>query len=378
MLTDLARRVTAEAPLYSDLNALVPPLLDEERERLIQLPVAFKSVPEEVANALRTGPPDWSAPGADIALIPSITHLLSLLALANHVEGHDDRTLDLLCMVLELHRLSTPGINRPADHEIATRLSGVASYQSRGISIGLKLRDSQAPPDGGATREQVNRLIGLLMDESAPFDGYRAALCAQAISVARAPLPNSSDAPLDLLARSEHAKFLSTFCAVIENAETVSWPAVSALTGGTIDPPRTMLSGGKGAVRRGFRADLWQSAFRHHRALTGRRAAAIALAIRLYRHDHDDHLPARLEDLVPDYLPHVPTDPFAPPGVPFRYLPEAEEPCFYSVGYNGEDDGADISGGNLSGLDERRAPWDRKDVVFRLRPKPARPNSATQ
>jgi hypothetical protein len=51
----------------------------------------------------------------------------------------------------------------------------------------------------------------------------------------------------------------------------------------------------------------------------GRRSAAIALAIRLYRLDHGDW-PANLASLVPAYLPAVPADPYCASGAPIGYL----------------------------------------------------------
>ncbi len=46
----------------------------------------------------------------------------------------------------------------------------------------------------------------------------------------------------------------------------------------------------------------------HYLARNARHRAAVALAVALYRHDHDDALPPNLEALVPDYLPEVPAD----------------------------------------------------------------------
>jgi hypothetical protein len=76
----------------------------------------------------------------------------------------------------------------------------------------------------------------------------------------------------------------------------------------------------------------------HFRSLAGRRMAAIALAIRLYETDHGQR-PESLSDLVPDYLPGVPHDPFDPTDGPIRYLPHAGLPILYSVGANETDDG---------------------------------------
>ena len=50
-----------------------------------------------------------------------------------------------------------------------------------------------------------------------------------------------------------------------------------------------------------------------------RRAAAISLAMRLYRMDHQ-RWPANPTELVPDYLPSVPSDPFAPGNTPIGYI----------------------------------------------------------
>lgn len=66
--------------------------------------------------------------------------------------------------------------------------------------------------------------------------------------------------------------------------------------------------------------------------------AALALAIRLYELDRGRR-PATLSDLVPDYVPDVPADPFTADNQPLPYLPDAERPRLYSVGPNGADDG---------------------------------------
>jgi hypothetical protein len=74
------------------------------------------------------------------------------------------------------------------------------------------------------------------------------------------------------------------------------------------------------------------------RGLALRRMTATALAIRLYEADHGRR-PARLADLVPDYLPAVPADPQSPDDRQICYLPNDDLPRLYSVGLNGVDDG---------------------------------------
>src|SRR5687768_17071601 len=70
-----------------------------------------------------------------------------------------------------------------------------------------------------------------------------------------------------------------------------------------------------------------------------RRAAAAALALRLYALDHDGQLPPQLADIVSKYLPTLPMDPFTPLNSELVYRPAGDDPKFYSVGLNGMDDG---------------------------------------
>lgn len=99
----------------------------------------------------------------------------------------------------------------------------------------------------------------------------------------------------------------------------------------------------------------------HFQAQAVVRSTAIALAIKLYEHDHG-HRPAMLAELVPDYLPDgVPMDPLAATPREIAYLPKGVSPSMddvwggdaaareaigqrrfavlYSVGNNGQDNG---------------------------------------
>jgi hypothetical protein len=66
------------------------------------------------------------------------------------------------------------------------------------------------------------------------------------------------------------------------------------------------------------------------------RAADAALAAQLYRRGHG-RWPEKLEDLVPEFLAQVPTDPFD--GKPLRVHHTEDELVIYSVGEDGNDDG---------------------------------------
>jgi hypothetical protein len=111
----------------------------------------------------------------------------------------------------------------------------------------------------------------------------------------------------------------------------------------------------------------------HFQGLTDRRAAVIALAIRLYRFDHGGNWPRDLNELTPAYLPAIPTDPFSPTDSPFRYKPDAAGgPIIYSVGEDGVDDGGSEQLIHRSSFSTRPAGiWDRKDAVYHLTLLPA-------
>ena len=79
----------------------------------------------------------------------------------------------------------------------------------------------------------------------------------------------------------------------------------------------------------------------HHRGLANARMAALALAIRAYEVD-SGRRPERLDELVGNYIPAIPDDPFAEEGVRLSYLPNAKRPILYSFNEDCIDNGGDI------------------------------------
>lgn len=71
------------------------------------------------------------------------------------------------------------------------------------------------------------------------------------------------------------------------------------------------------------------------------RAARVAVAIERFRRDHAERMPARLDDLIPDYLDAVPVDPYS--GWPLLLRAEPRSYAVYSVGPNRRDDNGDFS-----------------------------------
>ena len=82
----------------------------------------------------------------------------------------------------------------------------------------------------------------------------------------------------------------------------------------------------------------------HYQGLARIRMAAIALAIRLHAVDHGRPV-ARLDELVPKYLPNLPEDPFGADGRSFAYRPQPKDqrPRLYSLGLNGIDQQGELA-----------------------------------
>lgn len=87
-----------------------------------------------------------------------------------------------------------------------------------------------------------------------------------------------------------------------------------------------------------------------------RRAANELLAgLKLYELQTGD-FPESLVELVPDYLPEIPVDPYS--GGPLKYLRVGEGVMVYSVGPDLKDDRAEKRATNI---------WEEGDAVFELR-----------
>ena len=85
-----------------------------------------------------------------------------------------------------------------------------------------------------------------------------------------------------------------------------------------------------------LKAGMRRSSEKHSRIVAQERLLAAELALRCYQSDKA-RAPARLDDLVPAYLPQVPQDPFS--GQAIVYRPQGANWLLYSVGSDGVDNG---------------------------------------
>jgi len=88
------------------------------------------------------------------------------------------------------------------------------------------------------------------------------------------------------------------------------------------------------------------TAFSRNASETG--SADAAIAAELYRRKNGKW-PAKLDDLVPEFLPAVPTDPFT--NLPLVMKTTAESCKVYSVGQDGTDNGGNLANDLKPGTD---------------------------
>jgi hypothetical protein len=159
-------------------------------------------------------------------------------------------------------------------------------------------------------------------------------------------------------------------------AKSPDWPTFKA-TQPPI-PPEVLDSIFRHALAKMVMPSFDRSAVTEFRSTADRRITAIALAARRYALDHGGKLPAKLDDLVPTYLPAIPADPFATGGATIKYVADPDKPLVYSINEDGVD-----QGGNEQPAKPRptAAPkpnrWDGVDAVLHLTLQP-RPPAATQ
>jgi hypothetical protein len=249
--------------------------------------------------------------------------------------------------------------------------------------VGHQLDISSGQPEAGShqtstTPAQVRQLIGMLLDETpshqALIESYYGNRAAE-IGMAESPIPGLGlwgqvsgyvTRPIMSLEALRLAKF-STLSA--QAAAEACWPDAvahfpevtetrSLLRSLTRPVSDTPFGSAGGSAPSGL--------FAYFRHLARCRMAATALAIRLFELDRGRR-PATLAELVPDYIPHVPLDPFAAEPASIRYEPEADWPMLYSRGPDGRDDG-----GVTVRLPDGRIDRDKSDIFFYLDGKPPR------
>ena len=386
-------------PLTANERLAIGDLLGANAEVLVAVRAARAKADVDWQIPIRS--PEWADQTYRLDGLGDVVALLGLAALFEHDRGNDAQALDHVRSMLYLGRSLSV---RPF---LFSQRSGgvVASAAARRLAEvvpDLRVAGGAGPVDRAATAHQVRELVAEFVDDRPWRDGMR-----QGFRAERARLVQSSRALVDgrLTFSQLRPGLASQDDSVSRARDSLAVPALDAVFRHAGRPlifdDGVLMARHLEVVMRAFDdSPDWPTAWRRipmvppeaggawcgfiHTSVTillpsyrwdasryfeasaERRLAATALAVRWYACDHGGALPARLDDLVPDYLPSVPLDSLAE-GTPLGYVADPDRPVVYSVGDNGKDDG---------GREYREdAPWPERyqtDEVRRLKREPRR------
>lgn len=294
-----------------------------------------------------------------------------LASIYHHLAGDDAQTVEDLRDIFRIADALEHDLPFLITHLVVVGINGAAAEQVRRVAETLNIENSSLSANAqGATRNQVRTLIKRILDEKDyAFGAVRAyqgerMMAVDAASYARSITPDQSMPwilrPVFEMNGVQLFRFDSQ--AAVAAAEP-NFPAAHGKL------PFLYVRGDSPLrkVAHLFTAMLLPSTDRaietHFRGLTERRTAAIFLAARLYEIDHG-HLPARLEALVPDYLPAIPVDPFSPDHHALRYIGTPGAQAVYSVGVDEKDDGGSTRAAITLRSGRTVSIWNQVDYVF--------------
>jgi hypothetical protein len=234
----------------------------------------------------------------------------------------------------------------------------------------------------GATRAKALELVRLYLDEAGEAERFERALCSEAaLGLDRATGPSLGPQwaarwmgpALRPLRAKEAARVLASTRQGILAGRARSWasamsgmpPAPPALPAIGIDPAAAIVSE--------WEENVWFSPrlyVTEYRSMADRRMTAVVLACQLYAADHAGRYPKALAELVPEYLPAVPTDPFDSGHAPLGYRFDAGgRPFVYSVNQRPTDA---IASGTFVPTPAAHANWRLAAYVLYVDPPPTR------
>lgn len=401
---ELDRYRAAGEPVYLE-DFQVPPIPDEENAALLLMEAAATWKPiqqnqmddprayldsnahalELVRRAQTLPTADWSitlqSPGISI-LLPHLSPARKLAlnlgeaAEMQHEQMNDSQCVETIRSTFHFAAAVEAPPSMLVVHLVSVGIESLATDLVEKLASTLRVREGPNPEgsvDNPASPDQLENLIRDLMYDAQYVESMRSAMVGErgmyCLDFAQCILEQSASPSIVMTgtmvkaSRWERAAiwvfkpliqmdvlFMARYGTALANAgRERSWPAAKARF-----PPDTDAADWASGLRLLSRVlvPAHERAFQaHFQQLARRRMAAIALAIRLFEIDHGSR-PARLAELVPEYLPLVPADPFNVDGL-IQYHPSgildvtiqvvssdvgAVRPALSSVGVNGLDE----------------------------------------
>ena len=286
-----------------------------------------------------------------------LTYFINTHALRAHQLGDDESAVRACRQLLRL--ATAAGQTAPLFGSYFTLASTNASAGGVIQAIAPTLRvgpinDGQVA-GAPASREQVRDLIAVLLDDTPDDECLRRALYGERMTyldncnmvlASNPQVTGGTQVPtlvvrlgalLNPMFQLDCVYMIKLTDKLIEAAFQPNYPAFEAMQheSQTFSPGKRRYAHLLSVICYG---DMRHAIFNRYRLQASRRMSATVLAIRLYELDHGRR-PATLDELVPDYLPAIPTDPFTADNQPLRYCPDADPPVLYSIDRDGRDDG---------------------------------------
>jgi hypothetical protein len=412
-------KAVAAVSLTTADETLIESVLDdpascERQEQGIRAMLQANAEVLNLVRAARSQPkPEWSIGGQTTLLTLAfpqssqyrqMAKMLDVAAWDYHVAGNDAEAIGTLRDVLAMADVYSRDCCVLITHLVSMAIAGTSLDVVENLAPELHADSrSRATRTLLALRGSVESFIAELLDESGTRESWRYALYAERAwhadvvqNISEGGLSRSYLATLGGPAPATPSEMVSGFLfgpawkldgirvlehttSVLRAGDQTSYPAASKNM-----PASPNCGSGITFLVRIFSCMMIPSYDRflqlHYRLIAHRRMAATALAIRLYELDHGQR-PDTLAALVPDYLPAVPSDPFAADGRPIGYRPHDAQPVLYSVGLDGIDDQ-----GRYDVRSDGSVDAEKKDTVFFLngdRPRanqaaPTQPPTSTQ
>ncbi len=293
------------------------------------------------------------------------THQLAMLlgyeALSHAAEGDASSALNRMEQIFVLSEVVAPLPNTVAQL-VGSGMEGYACAALLAMMRDIDLRDD-------SDRMRAKALMDRLTDMTRHRAYVARLLQYDRMQLLHVLLDTASRRPVRFMVQKEAMRAMDDYDTVISAANEPTLAQARAKMP-PLSPQPSIMNYPKlfTALWEGSRKTLVESQFRQ---LTEKRVAAVALAIALYRSDHQGAWPATLDELVPAYLSALPSDPLATTEQPIGYSQERR--LLYSVGMDGIDGDGDETPIKKTYRTNLGA-WEFRDAVFplaaRARPEP--------
>jgi hypothetical protein len=281
-------------------------------------------------------------------------------ALLQHLKGNDAEAIE---EIKDIWALSQAAEQQSflISHLVAVGVRALALNRLEVIAPELTIQGrspTTRPGDRPASREQIDELLAMILDEeaerAAAAHAYAGERLFQIDSILHYPKASKLLWPMFQL---DAVSSMHNFDQLIAATSQPTWPtSIQAMSTQPLPIPNNLAH----AISRVMNPSLSRARQTDFRVVAEARLAATIIAVRLYRLDHNGQFPPTLDALVPDYLPQVPDDPFTAPLTKIGYLApgKARHPLVYSVG----DDNMDNTVGATTWPTEPEQGWNPRSA----------------